>query len=76
MLVPIYYFDEDGAMANGVWRYVGGKWYYLTGSGAMAANRWVQTGGLWYYVGSDGARLMDTTTPDGYRVDADGVWVS
>ena len=71
-----YYFDEDGAMANGVWRYVGGKWYYLTGSGAMAANRWVQTGGLWYYVGSDGARLMDTTTPDGYRVNADGVWVS
>ena len=71
-----YYFDEDGAMANGVWRYVGGKWYYLTGSGAMATNRWVQTGGLWYYVGSDGARLMDTTTPDGYYVNADGVWVS
>ena len=70
-----YYFNPSGAMATG-WKYVGGKWYYLTGSGAMAANRWVQTGGLWYYVGSDGAMLTSTTTPDGYYVNADGVWVS
>ena len=31
--------------------------------------------GNWYYLGPDGVMLTNTTTPDGYRVGADGVWI-
>ena len=30
--------------------------------------------GKWYYLNEDGWMLKDTTTPDGFYVDADGVW--
>ena len=35
----------------------------------MEANCWI--GGI-YYVGTDGAMLVNTTTPDGYKVDENG----
>ena len=41
----------------------------------MAKSRWIQTNGYWYYVGADGALFVNGTTPDGYRVDANGVWI-
>ena len=38
---------------------------------------WVQSpeSGLYYYLGADGYMLCDTITPDGFYVNADGVWV-
>lgn len=41
---------------------------------------WNQIDGKWYYFsmeeGSEnGMLLKNTTTPDGYKVDADGVWI-
>lgn len=36
------------------------------------ANSWIQSGGKWYYMGADGAMLVNTRTPDGYMVKADG----
>lgn len=71
-----YWFDSDGAMAKG-WRQIGGIWYYLRSDGSMAKNYWcyVSQNGKWFYLGSDGAMLVNTTTPDGYQVDADGAWI-
>lgn len=40
----------------------------------MYAGRWIQEGEWWYYLGADGAMMTDTVTPDGYRVNASGVW--
>lgn len=54
---------------------VNGSWHYYTESGAMAKSRWIQTNGYWYYVSADGALFVNGTTPDGYRVDANGVWI-
>lgn len=58
-----------------------GKWYYLDGSGAMVVG-WQNIGGKWYYftVNRDnkhpyGSLYVNTTTPDGYKVNADGVWI-
>ena len=51
-----------------------GKWYYLGQDGVMYAGRWIQEGEWWYYLGADGAMMTDTVTPDGYRVNASGVW--
>ena len=41
----------------------------------MAESSWIEWKGEYYYVGNDGVMLTDTITPDGYRVDAAGVWV-
>ena len=42
----------------------------------MLANTWHWYAGAWYYQGADGAMLADTTTPDGYSVDATGAWIA
>ena len=39
-------------------------------------NQWYQnTDGKWYYIGADGYMMVNATTPDGYQVDANGVWI-
>ena len=40
----------------------------------MEVSRWIETGGYWYYVDANGALFTDGVTPDGYTVDANGVW--
>lgn len=71
----VYWFDEDGYMAAG-WRKLDGEnWYYFKKSGAMAVSCWVEDNGVWFYMGTDGAMLRNTTTPDGYTVGDDGVWI-
>lgn len=82
-----YYFGADGAMDYG-WQYINGYWYYLKEDFSAAdfgsmLKGWVyaQTSGSWYYLNDgsaagypEGACLMNTITPDGYRVDENGVW--
>lgn len=73
---------------NGVWRYRMGdgtykssewfvedeEWYYFGDNGVIYADRWVEYSSRWFYLGGDGAMLTDTITPDGYRVNDEGVW--
>ncbi len=69
-----YWIDSNGYMATG-WRlFVNGDWYYFHSSGAMATKCWVLDNGKWFYVGDQGPMLKNTVTPDGYTLDADGVW--
>ena len=68
-----YYLDSDGAMKTG-WVQDKDKWYYLDTTGSMKTG-WVQDKDKWYYLNSDGSMAVNTTTPDGYAVDADGVYV-
>ena len=56
------------------WNEVDGKWYFMNQSGAMQTG-WVQVSGKWYYAYSSGALAVDTITPDGYKVSANGEWV-
>ena len=69
-----YYLMKSGGMASNDWVQSDGNWYYFLQNGSMATNQWVLTGSYWYYVGADGIMLTDTTTPDGYYVDGDGIW--
>ena len=68
-----YLLASSGAMLTG-WQQVGGQWYFLSDSGAMLTG-WVMSNGTWYYCAADGHMLANTTTPDGYRVNASGAWV-
>ena len=65
-----YYMDNSGAMQTD-WKKISNAWYYFNADGVMQENRWVGD----YYLGSSGAMLVNTTTPDGYRVDASGNWI-
>lgn len=68
-----YYLNNSGAMKTG-WLKDNGVWYYLQESGAMKTG-WMKASGKWYYAYSSGALAINTTTPDGYRVDYNGEWV-
>lgn len=50
-------------------------WRVQNADGSYLISQWFQSNGLWYYLGTDGYMLTNTTTPDGYRVNGDGVWV-
>ncbi|KXB66241.1 cell wall-binding repeat protein, partial [Parvimonas sp. KA00067] len=66
-----YYFNSGGYMVTG-WNLLGNDWFYLKDSGAMAENEWIGD----YYLGKGGYMLTNTTTPDGYRVDKNGRWIT
>ena len=68
-----YYLNAEGVMQTG-WVKDNGTWYYLKSSGAMATG-WYQVGGNWYYSYASGALAVNTTTPDGYKVNHNGEWV-
>lgn len=57
------------------WFQWGKDWYYFGNDSKPAINQWVQTNGIWYYLGETGKMLTNTTTPDGYKVDANGAWI-
>ncbi len=68
-----YFLDPSGEMKTG-WVQDKGYWYYLSPSGEMKTG-WNEIGGKWYYLDSSGKRLANTVTPDGGRVDRNGVRV-
>ncbi len=68
-----YYLDGSGAMKTD-WLKDNGSWYYLQDSGAMKTG-WMKVSGKWYYAYSSGELAINTTTPDGYRVNYNGEWV-
>ncbi len=70
-----FYVNHSGVMETG-WLQVNGKWYYLEESGAMKASQWFKLNEKWYYVNDSGELLVNTTTPDGYKVNENGEWIN
>lgn len=66
-----WYEEADGSYPTNAWKLIKDKWYYFDGIGYMVEKRWIGN----YYLGADGAMLVNTSTPDGYYVDATGKWV-
>lgn len=64
-----YYLNPNGDMKIG-WHQEESSWYFFKASGAMATNTWVGN----YYLGLSGSMLVNSVTPDGYYVKADGSW--
>ena len=61
-------------MAAEQWVFVKENWYYLDSEGYMLTG-WLELDGKWYYLQEDGSCAVNTLTPDGYRVDKNGVWI-
>lgn len=79
-----YHFDEQGYMQAGWFTDTDGRIYYLhpvsDGTKGRMYTGWNQIEGKWYYFntvsdGTRGALFVSRQTPDGYTVDANGVWV-
>lgn len=67
-----YYCGRSGSMKTG-WIEDKTMWYYLNPDGSMKTG-WVQDQDKWYYMTEDGSMLSNEVTPDGYRVDRNGVF--
>ena len=74
-----YYLDAVGLMKTGWLQDVDGKWYFLDTAKGIQEGRmltgwnWID-GYCYYFDNQSGALLVNTTTPDGYKVNADGKW--
>lgn len=70
-----YYLKPNGSMATG-WLQdpINNKWYYLNSDGQMQTG-WIKDNGKSYYLQGNGTMLVDTITPDGYKVGSDGAWI-
>ena len=69
-----YYLDKEGIMLTGL-QEIDGSRYYLNASGAMETG-WKQLNGNWYYFQTNGSLLRNGTSPDGYKLNADGIWTT
>ena len=59
----------------GSWeQFESGEWTYYNDDGNRAANQWVPDNGNWYYIGPDKLMLTSNYTPDGFWVNAAGVY--
>mgnify|MGYP002753016233 CR=1 FL=1 len=72
-----WYRFEDGTWPAGKWLSIEyekrPQWFYFNESGYMATS-WIKWQEKWYYLDKSGAMLTNTMTPDGYKVNAQGVW--
>ncbi len=57
------------------WTQEGTTWKYQQDDGTYCNNGWKWIDGKCYYFDGNGYMLSNTTTPDGYQVDASGAWV-
>ena len=57
------------------WEPIDIGWEFKQEDGTYLTNAWRQdSNGKWYYLNEDGWMLKDANTPDGYHVDANGVY--
>ena len=68
-----YYFDDQGNKVTG-WQKIKDTYYYFESDGRLRTG-WLKRDDKYYYYDDNGNLLKDTTTPDGYKVDRDGVWI-
>ena len=65
----------DPASYNTGWVQVGEVWYYYDQNHQMVKGQWLTIDGKDYCFDADGRLYVNTTTPDGYQVDGNGVYV-
>lgn len=69
-----WYCYPNRTYPKSTWLLIKNKWYYFNDEGYMYTG-WTKYKEKWYYCGPDGDMWVNRTTPDGYKVDANGVWI-
>lgn len=72
----LYYLLNDGNILKDKWFYDKNtqKSYHLNDKGIKDIG-WKQINGVWYYFNNNGELLINTVTPDGYKIGNDGAWI-
>lgn len=74
-----YYINDDGMIFSG-WKQINGIWYFFntvhdgTFGGALVS-KWQWIDGYCYLFDAEGKMYANTTTPDGFVVNANGQWM-
>ena len=76
-MLTSWFKTADGSINNKEY------WYFADSSSGAIYKGWVLIGGKWYYFAPanmpdgrpEGSLYTNTTTPDGYKVDANGEWI-
>lgn len=71
-----YYRQENGMYIQTNWLKDGNDWYFFDENGYMMKNEWAQWNGNYYYFGNDGKMWKNKSTPDGHKVDKEGIRIS
>lgn len=69
-----WYQNGDSTYTRNNWQQIKNIWYFFDENGYMKTG-WISWNNIWYYCDSSGAMLSNATTPDGFYVNADGVYV-
>lgn len=59
----------------GQWNRNDKGWWYQNDDKTYLKSTWFEYNGKWYYFNAEGYMLENTTTPDGYKVDANGAYI-
>lgn len=73
---PVTY-NQQAVKALGNWEQQGSLWRFRCLDGNLLTNAWLESlteASAFYYVDGTGAMLINSKTPDGYSVDANGLW--
>ena len=68
-----YAASRNGTIHTNVFLPYEDEYYHFNESGVMSENEWFEVDGNWYYADKSGVILRNTTTPDGYYVNAYGI---
>lgn len=75
-----YYLDPDTGMMRTGWVEVAGKWYYFATQASAQTYEYDAKAEQWNYLDNGvkpmGSMYVNTTTPDGYKVGADGALIN
>lgn len=75
--INITTYNKSVVAGLGSWVKESNLWKFKLNAGGYAVSSWIESlneAGVFYYVNESGIMLTNTTTPDGYTVDANGVW--
>ncbi len=71
-----YYRQENGMYIQTNWLKDGNDWYFFDENGHMVTNDWAKWSGDYYYFGNDGKMWKNKNTPDGHKVNKEGIRIN
>lgn len=74
-LITVMSLSSISSVYAGDWKSDDKGWWWQEDNGIYPVSTWKEINGKHYYFGTDGYMLSNTTTPDGYKVGADGAWI-